>query len=256
MSARGKRIIVEEKTPQRVAVVDDDPALPVAVREHLQQTGESWQVTAYHNGADALKGVAAAPPQVVLMAQTLPDGCGILWAGRLKARHNELPVVIHTKQGSPEKLFRALSLGALGYVVKNGAELDWAHHLQQAMQGRFTMCGQTARLLPQLFAGLQPAWEHWHLSRREREVMACLCRNLSDKEIATGLGVSDETVHGHLRNTFHKLGVHDRKAAVEKFTQKWLGGGKMAGRDFHETDPFLTLLEYCIGNSGQVQWGC
>jgi CheY-like chemotaxis protein len=48
----------------RVAVVDDDPALHAQVREQLQQAGESWQVVTYHNGADALIGVAAVPPQV------------------------------------------------------------------------------------------------------------------------------------------------------------------------------------------------
>jgi len=232
-----------------LAVVDGDPALPRLLAHQFEQTGELWRVTAYRTGAEALAGVAAAPPQVVLMEQTLSDGCGIQWAGRLKSRHPQLPVVIHTAQGCPEKLYQALRLSLLGYVVKRGEETDWSTHLRKALAGRFALCAEAERLLPRVFARLGPG-NPWNLSRREREVLHCLCGGLSDKEIAASLGISDETVHVHLRHAFHKLGVHDRTAAVRKFMQMWPGGGgggvKMAGRDFDKTNPFLTLLAYCV----------
>jgi len=233
-------------------VVDDNPAIHVAVREHLKQSGERWQVSAYHTGAEALSGLAAAPPQVVLMEQTLPDGSGLDWAGRLKGLHPELPVVIHTAKGSPEKLFQALSMQAMGYVVTAVGQADWSTHLRKALAGRFALCEEAERLLPQVLARFGSG-NPWGLSRREQEVMHCLCGDLSDKEIASALDISDETVHVHLHNAFKKLKAHGRGDAVQKFMQKWSGGGKMAGRDFDETNPFLTLLECCALNASRVE---
>jgi len=76
--------------------------------------------------------------------------------------------------------------------------------------------------------------------------MRCVCRKLSDKEVATELNIADETVHVHLRNAFKKLGVQRRKAAIVKFLGTFTGGGGKSGwRDEKATTPFLTLLQSC-----------
>jgi DNA-binding CsgD family transcriptional regulator len=81
------------------------------------------------------------------------------------------------------------------------------------------MCAEAERLLPKAFARLDQG-NPWGLSRREEELMLCLCRKLADKEVAAALGISDETVHVHLRHAFKKLGVHDRQSAIQEFTKK------------------------------------
>ena len=57
--------------PSHLAVVDDNSSIHAAVREHLQQAGELWQVSVYHNGRGALKAMADGPPDAMLM-QTDP----------------------------------------------------------------------------------------------------------------------------------------------------------------------------------------
>lgn len=214
--------------PPHLALVDDNPAVHAAVREHLQQAGEPWQVSGYHNGAAALKAVAAAP-QVVLMEQTLPDGCGLEWTGRLKSRHPDLPVVIHTTKGSPEKLLKALSIEAMGYVVTADGQTAWAKHLRKAMEGRFTMCEQAERLLAKACSSLGRS-NPWGLTHKEQEAMLWLSRNKSEKEISTLMHVPIGTTHAQLMSAYKKLGAHSRAEAIAKYLSNVRGGGKMGIR--------------------------
>ena len=59
-----------------------------------------------------------------------------------------------------------------------------------------------------------------HLTQREGEVLALLCKGQMDKEIAVRLDISIHTVHEHVRNIFEKLHVHNRTEAVVKLLQK------------------------------------
>jgi DNA-binding NarL/FixJ family response regulator len=62
--------------------------------------------------------------------------------------------------------------------------------------------------------------EFANLTNREREILHCLSKGLSDKQIADALNISVWTVHGHVKNVFGKLGVHSRTEAVIRFLQK------------------------------------
>lgn len=207
-----------------LAVVDDDPALPGLLARQFEQTGEPWRVTAYRTGAEALAGVAATTAQVVLLGETLPDGCGIACAQKLRVRLPELPVVILAAQGCPVQLQRALLAGVTGYVVKSCAGHELLPLLRKALAGRFALCAQAERLLPRAFVRPGPR-NPWGLTHREQEVMHWLCREKSDKEISGAMGLATATVQVHLKHAFHKLGVHDRRAAVEKYLSQIGRGG-------------------------------
>jgi len=56
------------------------------------------------------------------------------------------------------------------------------------------------------------------LSPREQEVMFCLCQHLSDKACAVALGISEATVHVHLRSIYRKLEVYIRSSAIHRLT--------------------------------------
>lgn len=210
--------------PVRVALVDGDAGMHERLQAHLAAAESGWRLESYQSSREALRGIPGAPPHLVLLGQTLPDGCGIACAQQLKARVATLPVMLLAASGCPDKLQRALLAGVTGYVVKPCASPDLVTHLRKALAGRFTMCEQAERLLPRAFARFGVG-NQWGLSRREEEVLRCVCRNLCDKEVATELKISDETVHVHLRNAFKKLGVQGRKAAILKFLGAVAGGG-------------------------------
>jgi DNA-binding NarL/FixJ family response regulator len=237
--------------PVRVAVLDGDAAQHGHLRAHLAAREPDWQVELHTHGEPAWQALRATPPQLVLVERTLPDGCGLEWLRRCKREFPELPVVILTTQGCVKSLWAALQAGALGYWVKAAAGDEVMKELVQQMRkvlnGKLALCDQAERLLPQAFALTRQRTENqWGLSRREEEIMAALCRKLSNKDIASELGLSPATVHAHLDRIFKKLNVHNRAEAMQKFSKHISGGGKIAGRDLYQRiRPFLDHLKDC-----------
>jgi len=216
---------------RRLAVVAEDATVHQWVGEQLGQSGESWEVESYRSGTDAPAGMHDVPPQVVLLEGTLPDGCGIEFARRVQQRLPEVPVVMLAGVVEPEWVMRALCAGAKGCVVKSDSPANLAALLEAVLVGGWALCLQTQGGLLAALGRLNGAAAEWGLSGREEGVLRCLCENRSDKDVASKLGVSDETVHVHLRNVYRKMGVHDRKSAVEKF-RKYVSlgvGGKWFG---------------------------
>jgi DNA-binding NarL/FixJ family response regulator len=188
-----------------MALLDGDAALHATLRAHLAKEG--WQLDWHTHGELAWQKLRATPPQVVLLERTLPDGCGLEWLRRSKREFPELPVVILTTQGCAKSLWTALQAGAHGYWVKGGAGdvvmKELVQQMRKVLSGKLALCEQAERLLPQAFALTRQRTENqWGLSRREEEVLAALCRRLSNKDIASELGLSPATVHAHLDRIF------------------------------------------------------
>ena len=208
-----------------VMLVDGNADTQEALRGQMAVKMPGWRLNAYTHGNQALQATLTSPPRLLLVEQTLPDGCGIQWTRSFKRQFPNVPVVILATEGCPRKLFQALCAGVCGYVVKNSG---WSKKilplLPKAMDRRFTLCEQGERLMPLAFAILEEG-DRWGLTPREREVMLWLCRNKDEKEISTGLGLAIGTVHVHMKHAYKKLGVHSRQQAVEKYLPMIAGGG-------------------------------
>ena len=190
------------------------------IRSHLPASDPKWRLDQHTHGTPAWAALRAAPPHLILLERTLPDGCGLEWLRRSKRLFPELPIVILTAQGCAKTMWDTLLAGAHGYWVKGGDAADLVNQLPKVLAGQMALCHQAERLLPQAFAMMQQRRvNQWGLSRREEEIMDALCRNSSNKEIACALGLSSATVHAHLSHIFKKLNVHDRTAATQKFSK-------------------------------------
>ena len=110
-------------------------------------------------------------------------------------------------------------------AVKNSARSGLVPLLNKAMNGGLALCANAESLLLQAMQRTHPAPPEWGLTQREEEVLLCLCRERSNKAMATVLGLSERTVHVHLAAIYKKLNVHDRNSAIQKFTTKWSWGG-------------------------------
>jgi DNA-binding NarL/FixJ family response regulator len=220
----------------RVALLDGDTALHATFRSHLAAHEPDWQLDPHTHGTSAWRAVRAAPPQLVLLERTLPDGCGLEWLRRCQRQWPDLPVVMLTTQNCVKTLWAAMAAGAHGYWVKGGDDSGLVGQLRNVLAGKPAFCDQAERLLLQAFALMrQRAVNQWGLSPREEEVLAALCRQLSNKEIASALRLSPATVHAHLNRIFKKMNVANRTAAIQKCSKHLGGGGggKNAGRDFN-----------------------
>jgi two-component system nitrate/nitrite response regulator NarL len=205
--------------PWRLALVDPDLNLHRAVREHFAALNDGWQVETYASGAEARNGFAAALPHVMLMDILLPSDGGLHGLQTFNALWPALPVVLFTAEVRPVVLLRAMMTGATGCLIKPQPPAALLPHLRKALDGGLALCEKAERLLLEGLRGLRLEHSALGLSWAEEQVMLGLCLQRRSKDCAEALGISEGTVHVHLRSIFKKLGVHDRESAVRRFLE-------------------------------------
>lgn len=164
--------------------------------------------------------VPAENPDVVLMDINLPNMSGIECVGKLKAKLPSVQILMLTVYDDSELVFRALTEGASGYIIKRTAPDKLLEAIRETHQGGSPMSPHIARKVVQYFNQRGSAKrETERLTDREREVLEHLAKGYLYKEIADALGIGVETVRRHLSNIYGKLHVHTRTEAVLKHLQ-------------------------------------
>lgn len=150
-------------------------------------------------------------PDVVLMDLSMPDLDGVVATARIVADNPDAKVVILTSFSEHERIVAALDAGAVGYLLKNAEPDELLRGVQAAARGEAPFSPRAAQALVALRRSGRSADE---LTAREREVLECLGRGLSNKAIARALGISEKTVKAHLTSIFATIGVSDPAQAA------------------------------------------
>lgn len=202
----------------RVAIVEDD----TLVRENLSQLiddAAGFRCTgAYATAERALNQIPRDPPDVVLMDLNLPGVSGVECVRRLNKLMPRLQIMMLTVYEDSDKVFAALEAGAGGYLLKRTSPDKLLEAIQDLHNGGAPMSSYIARKVVQSFRERSSrAQDVDKLSPREEEILHLVARGYHNKEIATQLDISTETVRVHLRNIYEKLHVNSRSQAVAIF---------------------------------------
>jgi DNA-binding NarL/FixJ family response regulator len=201
-----------------VSIVEDD----AGIRENLRKLidgAEGFTVRGvYASGEEALKGIPRDPPDVALMDLNLPSISGVECIRKLKIALPKLNVVVFTVFEDNEKLFSALKAGACGYLIKRTPPEKVLSGIRDVFEGGSAMSSFIARKVVQSFYETESSNpELARLSAREEETLKLAAKGFHNKDIATELKISTETVRVHLRNIYEKLQVSSRSQAVVKY---------------------------------------
>ena len=202
----------------KVSIVEDDePARKIFV-EWLGRA-DGFELLSHHgSGESALKTLPANPPDVVLMDINLPGISGVETIRQLKPLLPKTQFVMLTVYEDADNIFKALSVGASGYLLKQTPLADLLVALKDVSSGGSPMTSNIARKVVQSFQEMRPAApEGEELSPREREVLDLLARGYLYKEIAESLAISVPTVNTYIRRIYEKLHVRSRAQAVAKY---------------------------------------
>ncbi|HOW26431.1 MAG TPA: response regulator transcription factor [Bacteroidales bacterium] len=206
--------------PIRVAVVEDDKTVRAVLEILLNGSPGFACVAAFANGEDAVAGLPGVNPDVVLMDINLPGINGIECIIRLKELGLPMLFIMLTVFEDSDAIFRSLSAGASGYLVKGTPPAKLLEAIQDVYQGGSPMSREIARKVIQSFQSqVQPVPEN-NLTTREEEILACLIKGLLYKEIASNLFIGVETVRTHIRHIYEKLQVRTRSEAIVKYLGK------------------------------------
>jgi DNA-binding NarL/FixJ family response regulator len=202
----------------KVAVVEDDAVVRSTLIQLLNETEGFCCVAACATGEEAVAQLPGLRPQVVLMDINLPHMSGIECTRRLKEKCPRAQVLMLTVYEDSDYIFRALRAGATGYMLKRSEPDEVLTAVRDILQGGAPMTSQIARKVVQTFKESSPTLDpQVRLTRREEEILSCLCEGYSDKEIADKLGITVPTVRTHLTHIYEKLHVQSRTEAVIKF---------------------------------------
>jgi NarL family two-component system response regulator LiaR len=197
--------------PIRVLLVDDHWVVREGLRMYLGRDPAFEIVGEGVDGSEAIRLATDLRPDVVVMDLLMPvlDGTTAIEAIRRDVPGVE--IVALTSVLEDEQVVAAVRAGAIGYVLKDshGAELKEA--IRAAAAGRVHLSpGAAARLLQELRSPEPPE----HLTERETDVLRALSLGLSNKQIATRLGIGEGTVKTHVSSLLGKLGVQSRTQAA------------------------------------------
>jgi two-component system NarL family response regulator len=150
---------------------------------------------------------ASLRPDVTLMDLEMPGMSGVEATRAITEQFPAARIIVVTVHHGNEDIYRALQAGATTYVLKDMLTKDLIRVIRQVDAGARPMPGDVAAILAERQA--QAA-----LTSREIEVLDLVAAGLANKEIASTLTISLQTVNAHVRNILGKLDVNDRTAAV------------------------------------------
>ena len=202
-----------------VSIVEDDAPVRDVLTEWIRGADGFKCVGVYENAEVALAALPQEKPSVVLMDINMPGMSGIECVRRLKPQMLGTQFMMLTVYEDPDHIFKALSSGASGYMLKRTPRTELLAAVMDVHAGGSPMSSNIARKIVQSFQRFNTSpTETDNLSPREREVLELLARGYLYKEIAEALHISVPTVNTHIRRIYEKLHVRSRSQAVAKFT--------------------------------------
>ena len=208
-----------------VLLVEDDPPTNWRLKDALEQAG--FDVAAAMTLAEARASLAARTPRVLLTDLQLPDGHGVELIRETRARLPDTEIMVISILGDEESVISAITVGATGYILKDAFPTDIAATVRELVAGHSPISASIARFIVRRTQNTaepppEPQLNTAKLTPREIDILWGIAKGFSYAEIANHLGMSKQTVPGHIKSIYRKLEVHTRGEAVFEAVQQGL----------------------------------
>lgn len=202
-----------------VLIADDQPLQRMGFKMLLEGTPGITVVGEAATGAEAVRMVERARPDVVLMDVRMPGMDGIEATRRITAAGSRTHVLILTTFDLDEYVYAGLRAGASGFLLKDARPEELLAGIRVVASGDSVVAPSLTRKLmdaylqdPAPIADTDPRLAT--LSEREREVLEAIGQGATNTEIAERLSLTESTVKKHVGRVLAKIGARDRIQAV------------------------------------------
>ena len=191
----------------RVLIADDHSVVRMGLAS-LLGTAKNVEIAGEAvNGEDAVRKALKLRPDIVVMDIVMPKKDGVAATEEILAAAPETKVLILTTFGTSDDISRALKAGATGAIMKSATNRELLAAVQSVAQGKRFISAEVEGIL----ANDPPIPE---LSQRQSEILESISRGLTNKEIATQLDISLESVKSHVKVILEKLEASSRTEAA------------------------------------------
>ena len=201
-----------------IIIADDHTLVREGTRERLEREEDFEVVGEAADGEEAVRLVNELQPNLAIVDIAMPNLNGIEAAKQIKKTQPNTAVLVLSAYDDDQYIYALLEAGANGYLLKNVHGHQLVDAIRDVCAGEVVLDPHVARKVVQWFSSLsrghpvEGAGDN--VSERELEVLKLAAKGMSNKEIATELGLSARTVQSHLGHIFTRLGVSSRTEAV------------------------------------------
>ncbi len=217
-----------------LVVVDDHPIFRQGVVDAFSLEKDLVVVGQASDGNEGLALIKKLDPHVAVVDVNLPSINGQQLTRHLKSEKRHTRIVLLTAYDDSSQVVHSMAAGAAAYCVKDIDPLKLIEIVRAVSQGNYVVAetvldqaglqrwlGERTDLSGRAYSDPGDPFEP--LSAREMEVLECVTRGMSNKEIATSLDISHQTVKNHVTAILRKLNVEDRtQAAVYALRRGWV----------------------------------
>lgn len=208
-----------------LVIVDDHPLFRQGVMDSLSLEDDMTFLGQASTGEEGLEVIRRLRPQVVIMDVNMPGMNGQQVTHLMVQEKIPSRVILLTGYDDSAQALHAALAGAAGYCSKDIDSPTLANGIREVAAGKFII-GSRIMTRREVDAWIddqtegsrrsysEPGSPFHPLSDREMEVLGCVVRGMSNKEIAVLLGISHQTVKNHVTSILRKFSVEDRTQAV------------------------------------------
>ncbi len=191
----------------RVMIVDDHPSMRMGLAALIDSQPGMTVIAEASDGEEAIEVYDDTQPDIALMDLRMPGIGGVEAILSIRKSYPEAKVIVLSTYDWDEDIHRAIQSGAASYLLKDMPIEEIAETVKIVHEGDASLPRSVAKRL-------EERSQREQLTERERDVLESLIKGRSNKEIASSLFISEETVKSHLKTLFHKLHVRDRTEAA------------------------------------------
>jgi DNA-binding NarL/FixJ family response regulator len=195
-------------TTCKVVLADDHQFLLEGILTLLKDDPMIEIVATANNGIELMSIVGRERPGLVIMDLNMPGYDGLQCLQKIKKEFPETRVLILTNYNQPELVDEVRAGQADGYLVKNSTAADLREAVSRIMDGeKYFPDAHMLKSVPDDSFFFDEFLRKYQLTKREIEIIRLICREMSTRQIATALFLSELTINTHRRNILRKLEV-------------------------------------------------
>ena len=191
----------------RIAIADDHPMLREGVHVVIEGEDDMEVVGEAASGREAVALYRDLRPDLMLIDIQMPGGNGVDAIRQIRKEFPEARLIVLTTYSGDARALDALRAGASGYLLKNSLRRELLDAMRSVHNGGKHLNAEVASQIAVHISDQA-------LTPREREVLQLAAEGNSNKQIAHRLTLSEDTIKGHMKVIFAKLGASDRTHAV------------------------------------------
>lgn len=208
---------MSQSDPWHVVIVDDHPLMRRGIRQLLETDAQFNVVGEASGGAEAIALAKQLTPDIILLDLNMRGLSGLDTLTLLRRDGVSARIIVLTVSDARSDVYAVMDAGADGYLLKDSEPEMLLAAIRDGAAGDGVFSAQVEAYLRQRLPGEKPDSPFALLTERELDVLQEVARGLSNKQIASTLHISEETVKVHIRNLLRKLNVRSRVAATVLF---------------------------------------